>query len=142
MFNLGDVFLIVNWFQFSKCRKKASPFLKKNTMDYKVRTPYTYKKSLRCVFFDGDYVEVPFSDTSVDNAQKSAVQSGSDLTKGVYTNSSDPVRVFGDSILATSFNPFSRVKRESSQVDMSNIDAAAASAASASAAAAVVEPSN
>lgn len=120
--------------------KKASPFKKEYTMDYKVRTPYTYKKSLRCAFFDGDYVEVPYSDTSVDNAKKSAVQSGSDLTKGIYTNSSDPVRVFGDSILASSFNPFSRVKRESSQVEMSNVDAAVASSASAAAAAAVVEP--
>lgn len=111
-------------------------------MDYKVRTPYTYKKSLRCAFFDDDYVEVPYSDTSVENAQKAAVQSGSDLTKGIYTNSAEPVRVFGDSILATSFNPFSRVKRESTQVDMSNIDSAAASAASSAAAAAVVEPQN
>lgn len=111
-------------------------------MDYKVRTPYTYKKSLRSAFSSGDFVEVPYSDTSVDNAQKSAVASGSDLTKGIYTNSSDPVRVFGDSILATSFNPFSRVKRESTSVDMSNIDSAAASAASAAAAAAVVEPQN
>lgn len=111
-------------------------------MNYKVRTPYTYKKSLRCAFFDVDYVEVPYSDTSVDNAQKSAVASGSDLTKGIYTNSSDPVRVFGDSILATSFNPFSRVKRESTSVEMSNVDAAVAGASSAAAAAAVVESQN
>lgn len=111
-------------------------------MDYKVRTPYTYKKSLRCSFFDGDFVEVPYSDTSVDNAQKNAVASGSDLTKGIYTNSSDPVRIFGDSILATSFNPFSRIKRESTSVEMSNSDAAVAAAASAAAAAAVVESQN
>lgn len=111
-------------------------------MIYKVRTPYTYKKSVYCAYFDGEFVEVPYSDTSVDNSQKAAVASGSDLTKGVYTNSSDPVSVFGDSILATSFNPFSRVRRESAVVDSSNLDAAVAAAASASAAAAVVEPSN
>lgn len=111
-------------------------------MNYNVRTPYTYKKSVRCVFFDGDFVEVPFQDTSVDNSQKNAVASGSDLTKGIYTNDSEPVKVFGDSILATSFNPFSRVKRDSSVVEMSNVDAAVAAASSAAAAAAVVESSN
>lgn len=111
-------------------------------MNYKVRTPYTYKKSVRCAFFDGDFVEVPFQDTSVDNSQKNAVASGSDLTKGIYTNDAEPVKVFGDSILATSFNPFSRVKRESVSVATSNSDAAVSSASSAAAAAAVVESSN
>lgn len=111
-------------------------------MNYTVRTPYTYKKSARCAFFDGDYVEVPYQDTSIDNSQKAAVQSGSDLTKGIYTNSAEPVRVFGDSILATSFNPFSRVKRDLVDASPSNSDAAVATAASAAAAAAVVEPSN
>lgn len=111
-------------------------------MEYKVRTPYSYKKNVRCTFFDGDYVEVPFQDTSVDNSQKNAVASGSDLTKGIYTNDAEPVRVFGDSILASSFNPFSRGKRDSPTVKMSNSDAAVAAASSSAAAAAVVEPSN
>lgn len=112
------------------------------TMNYKVRTPYTYKKSVRCSYFNGDYVEVPYTDTSIDNSQKNAIASGSDLTKGIYTNTTEPVRIFGDSILATSFNPFSRVSRKSQDVEMSNADAAYAAQASASAAAAVVESSN
>lgn len=111
-------------------------------MDYKVRTPYTYKKSVRCTYFSGDYVDVPYTDTSIDNSQKNAIASGSDLTKGIYTNSTDPVRIFGDSILATSFNPFSRTSRKSQDVELSNVDAAYAAQASASAAAAVVESSN
>lgn len=110
--------------------------------NYIVRTPYSYRSSRRPAFVSGDYVDVSYSDTSVENAQKSAVSSGTDLTKGIYTNSVDPVRVFGDSILATSFNPFSRVKRESTTVEMSNFDAAASASASAAAAAAVVESSN
>lgn len=83
------------------------------------------------------FVEVPFSDTSVDNAQKNAVQSGSDLTKGVYTNSNSPVRVFGDSILASQWNPFTSHGNLPSSVNQP-VDHTSVQSSAAAAAAAVV----
>lgn len=71
----------------------------------KINTPYNYVRRSKSYSLE-PFVEVPYSDTSVDNSQKNAVQSGSDLTKGIYTNSNSPVRVFGDSILASQWNPF------------------------------------
>lgn len=71
----------------------------------KINTPYKYNRRGSFSIVE-PYVDVPFSDTSIDNSQKNAVSSGADLTKGIYTNSESPVRVFGDSILATMWNPF------------------------------------
>lgn len=74
-------------------------------MKYYINTPYNYVKRGSRPCFE-PFVEVPYQDTSVDNSQKQAVSSGSDLTKGIYTNSESPIKVFGDSILASSWNPF------------------------------------
>lgn len=103
----------------------------------KINTPYTYsRRPLNHVF--EPYVEVPFSDTSIDNSQKQAVSSGADLTKGIYTNSDSPVRVFGDSILATQWNPFtSHGNPPSSGVNVP-VDSQTSIQSSAAAAAAVV----
>lgn len=101
----------------------------------KINTPYNYvRKGLFHV--DEPYVEVPYSDTSVDNSQKNAVQSGSDLTKGIYTNSNSPVRVFGDSILASQWNPFTSHGNPPSSVNQP-VDHTAVQSSSAAAAAVV-----
>lgn len=101
----------------------------------KINTPYNYKCRLKMLVCE-PYIEVPYSDTSVDNSQKNAVQSGSDLTKGIYTNSNSPVRVFGDSILASQWNPFTSHGNPPSSVNQP-VDHAAVQSSSAAAAAVV-----
>lgn len=107
----------------------------------KINTPYTYFRRFARPCFE-PYVDVPYSDTSVDNSQKQAVSSGSDLTKGIYTNSESPVRVFGDSILASMWNPFTSHGNppQDSGINVS-ADASVAAQTSVSAAASVVESS-
>lgn len=106
----------------------------------KVNTPYNYISRHARPCYE-PYVDVPFSDTSVDNSQKQAVSSGSDLTKGIYTNSESPVRVFGDSILASMWNPFTSYGNPPRH-DGVNVtaDSSVAAQTSVSAAASVVEP--
>lgn len=108
--------------------------------DMKINTPYNYSRRYARPCYE-PFVDVPYSDTSVDNSQKQAVSSGSDLTKGIYTNSESPVRVFGDSILASMWNPFTS-HGNPPQHDGLNVsaDSSVAAQASVSAAASVVEP--
>lgn len=98
-----------------------------------INTPYKYQKRGSRPCFE-PFVDVPYQDTSVDNSQKQAVSSGSDLTKGIYTNSESPVKVFGDSILASSWNPFTSHGNPPSH-DGINVPGDASAAAQSSAAA-------
>lgn len=108
-------------------------------MELIINTPYRYTRR-SCGFVNEPYVEVPYSDTSVDNSQKQAVSSGSDLTKGIYTNSNSPVKVFGDSILASMWNPFTSHGNPLAESGVNvSADASVAAQASTSAAASIVE---
>lgn len=105
------------------------------------RTPYNYVSAFRSTFHSPIvYMErtVRVADTEIkqENASFSNVNSTSE--KSYYTNSDVPIKVYGNNILSTPFNPLSQREHDAALMDspsfeegLSNQAPAADSAASA-----------